>query len=316
MRGISDAFLNDLKTGTLCGLTDAVKNSNDLIMCFRDGYLNVYYIGHSVFKVEEQARYKRYKVSFNLGHARYLKTFPEIKDELDSLGMEIEAKSYKDKSYAAIFYVDSYKKVDFPKIIEKYKEYIDDFFDQRPNKVDRFKNNDVSNRKLNLREKRHQQTYFMNYMELKNGSGFILYDMELSIPNVTGSPDCLGVEIQDNEIKSIVLVEVKSTYDACVNKNGVKKHKEDFTKIINNTACRGFIIESLKESLKNYAQLNLYKGIETVFVPETVDFKVKYVFTHEETKRFIEEEQDGLLPNENIDYCADKMKLQLREYYN
>ncbi len=38
MRGISDNFLNDLKTGALCGLTDVVRKSNDLIMCFRDGY--------------------------------------------------------------------------------------------------------------------------------------------------------------------------------------------------------------------------------------------------------------------------------------
>ena len=44
MRSISDEFQSELHSGTLKWVTDAVKDrTNNLILCFRDGYVNVYH---------------------------------------------------------------------------------------------------------------------------------------------------------------------------------------------------------------------------------------------------------------------------------
>ena len=56
IRKISEDFLSSLKSGELSKLTELVKTRDDLIMCFRDGYINVYYKSHSVFKITEQQK--------------------------------------------------------------------------------------------------------------------------------------------------------------------------------------------------------------------------------------------------------------------
>ena len=57
MRSISDEFQSELHSGTLKWVTDAVKDrTNNLILCFRDGYVNVYYKSHSLFKITQHQR--------------------------------------------------------------------------------------------------------------------------------------------------------------------------------------------------------------------------------------------------------------------
>ena len=76
MRSISKEFIEDLKTGVLSDLTSLVKNSNDLVFCFRENYINVYYKCRSMFKITEMPKYKCYKVDLDIMYLRYIK--PEI----------------------------------------------------------------------------------------------------------------------------------------------------------------------------------------------------------------------------------------------
>ena len=46
-------FMKDLKDGVLSEITTLVKKREDLIMSFRDGRVNVYYKGHSLFEISK-----------------------------------------------------------------------------------------------------------------------------------------------------------------------------------------------------------------------------------------------------------------------
>ena len=153
-RKISDNFIKDLENGVLSNLMKIIKDDKELIICFRDGYVNIYYKSHSIFKVEEQTKYKRYKFTFNIGHARYFDTLENIKEELNLLGIEAKKSKNKDR-FEAIFYVKTSENsyVDFQTIINTYKKYEDDFF--MPGQTKDLFTLKTTKKSSGLREKRH-----------------------------------------------------------------------------------------------------------------------------------------------------------------
>ena len=71
MRSISDEFQSELHSGTLKWVTDAVKDrTNNLILCFRDGYVNVYYKSPQIAITSWTPRGK------NLGHGWSRRIYP------------------------------------------------------------------------------------------------------------------------------------------------------------------------------------------------------------------------------------------------
>lgn len=326
-RTISPTFTEDIKNGVLAELLDIIKKDDELIICFRKDYANVYYKSHSVFKIEEQET--KYKFTFNLGHARYIDSFEKITKELSFLC--IDAKKYKSKdkngevkyTYTAVFSVKKEKNnnIDFSTVINVYKKYIDNFFQGGPRK-DLFEN---ENRNTNsLREKRHQQVLFSEHLDVTGE--LLFYDMELSLPkpkeksnemkaivkeigkHVTGAPDCLAVRLKNGVVTKIVLVEVKSTREACTGDHGIKKHDEDFNKIIECSYYREFIAESMKETLKLYGENGICENID---IPDALgekkdDFEILYFFTHDDVKNWVD--------NSGYDTTGNKSKYE--ELYN
>ena len=65
MRGISDKFINDLisDTGELVAIHKKIQSNNNLCICIRDGYINIYYGGGNALKITEQKR--NYKLEFD-----------------------------------------------------------------------------------------------------------------------------------------------------------------------------------------------------------------------------------------------------------
>lgn len=339
-RTITTTFAYDLKSGALGELIDIIRNDRELIICFRKKYVNVYYKSHSLFKIEEQD--KKYKFTFNLGHARYIDTFENIKEELSSVG--VKATKYK-HSFSAVFSISKNETnhIDLKAVVGIYKSYIDDFF-RGGTRNDLFEN--VLRNTNSLREKRHQQVLYSKY---STASGeYLFYDMELSLPkpkecteedevikreigtHITGAPDCLAVKIDKNKVVKIVLVEVKSTREACVGDNGINKHDKDFNEIIKCSYYRNFIVESMRETIKLFADLGLCGKID---IPENIggnqnDFEILYFFTHDDvinwTKNSGEDSKDNMKkykelyktnPDMFID-CSAEMKAILGNKYD
>ena len=278
MRSISDEFQSELHSGTLKWVTDAVKDrTNDLILCFSDGYMNVYYKSHSLFKITQHQR--GYRLSFNLRHARYTEPMEVAKSKLKEILPEIRFSA----SDEAWFYADMIPKNAQTQIIDSYKSYIDDFFD--PAKLTDYIR---PSRKRDLLEKVRQQELFSAHFDpVGIGEELAFYDMELSIPGESsdiakkGSPDCLAVKLRDGVAEEIVLVEVKSAAAACTGSHGIKKHCKDFSAILQNPDDREYLYTSMVSALNHYRSLGLLSAVKDVCSPESCKFSIRYYFTDE-----------------------------------
>jgi len=90
--------MKSLLDGELTCFLDAVKSDNTLCLCIRGDYINIYYRGGNLLKIEEQQ--KQYKFSFNLGYTQryrekigalapndyigWYENIPFIKSEMDT----------------------------------------------------------------------------------------------------------------------------------------------------------------------------------------------------------------------------------------
>ena len=305
MRSISDEFQSELHSGILKWVTDAVKErNNDLILCFRDCYVNVYYKSHSLFKITQNRQ--GYRLSFNLRHARYTEPMEAAKSRIKAILPEIRF-SASDEVW---FYADMIPKNAQMQIVAAYKSYIDDFFD--PAKLTDYIR---PSRKRDLLEKVRQQELFSAHFDpVGIGEELAFYDMELSIPGESsdiakkGSPDCLAVKLQDGVVTEIVLVEVKSAAAACMGSHGIKKHCEDFSAILQNPDDRKFLYASMVCALNHYQSLGLLSDVKDVCSLEKCKFSIRYYFT-DEAIRWTENTRQR---NENYE-CF--LKLQPEQIY-
>lgn len=82
MRKLSDNFMSCLKTGFLTGLVQAVRNDYDLNLEIREGYLNIYFKGHSLLKLGELPS-TRFKVTIHEKFTEELDVPSELRTEKD-----------------------------------------------------------------------------------------------------------------------------------------------------------------------------------------------------------------------------------------
>ena len=296
MRKISDRFLKDLDTGILSAVTNAVKASNGkLILCFRENYINVYRKSHSLFKIEEQ-RVHKYKVTFNLGHARYMKTKDQIRAELQAIWPGIRVSD--GKSNNAYFYISPAHTPPVAHIVDAYSVYIDHFFAaaalyKSAPLYDYFKGEQATPPK-GLLEKKRQHEIYVDYNTISTGKPLgelVFYDMELSLPRelfddlpdddvIKGSPDCLAAKVENGTITGIVLVEVKSNESACEGQHGIEKHSRDFRDILCSDKLKRELYQMMKFVLEVNDQLgiNLNKA-KCVCDFNSCQFEILYLFT-------------------------------------
>jgi hypothetical protein len=79
MRKLSPAFMDCLQSGFLKDITEMVRKDHDLNLEIRDGFINIYFKGHSLLKLQEVTP-ARYKVDIHKAFKKDLNIPPELID--------------------------------------------------------------------------------------------------------------------------------------------------------------------------------------------------------------------------------------------
>lgn len=304
-RVIDDKFIKALSSeGILFPVTELVKeHRNELFMAFRRSYINIYYLGHSIYKIEQQKT--GYAVTFNFNHARYSEDHVDLLKDLLKLGMELPTRRSEPQikrlvcdridadgktvsgSNTITKKITCGNKPDKKFWDESYamlKRIVDDFYN-KDKRHDYFKDEDyVSIRKEKglpdfeperdknpLIEKQHQQK--ITLANRFSDNGYFVYDMEYAQPNEkqgdkkSGRFDMLALKIENHKATQLLFIELKSTLSACGGASGIEKHKNDMVEYL----ARKDVIEARKKDAEGI--LDAYNKL---FQVGKVDFSEFY----------------------------------------
>ncbi len=81
-RKLDNEFITDLLTGCLANLLNYVKQDNSLDLEIRDNYLNIYYLGGSILRVNKNDHSYSFVFDYNY-HGQYQVRLSKIRDHYD-----------------------------------------------------------------------------------------------------------------------------------------------------------------------------------------------------------------------------------------
>lgn len=84
MRGLSEKFMQSLNNGELKCFLEAVKQDDTLCLSIREDYINIYYRGGNIFRIEKSSQ--GYRVQFDLNYSDLYKGKLEAIDRTDYSG--------------------------------------------------------------------------------------------------------------------------------------------------------------------------------------------------------------------------------------
>lgn len=287
-RAVSRPFFDKLlKGGVYHPFIKFVKeHSKELVLCFRGNgdpeNIVIYYNNQIVWVLYGNED----KIGISFNHARYCEDWWSLRDNLGDLGFVIEknGKTIEPNQEGSIGMLycmcsnEKYKKNPDEFVEKSYKileKMMQEYFEPK-GKIDYdFFKNKYTDRKSNLTEKRWQQKLFNDLK--KKETGLFTYDLEFEQPhgiqtNNTNEPDMLAIRYEEGEPKAIVLVEVKSTYEACTPKykSDIISHLDGMKKYANENVNKKSLDNRRKEAsqiLSYYRELGLYVD-ENQIIPD------------------------------------------------
>lgn len=202
-RKLEKEFVEGLLTRNLKSCLDYVRDDDTLDLEIRENYINIYYRGGNVLKVNKNGNYYQYEFDDN-----YLNANPVIsKAELDKLKNQSDWNNY------------------FPKA----KQTMDFYFSKKRN------NEEKEFQQLVVREN--------NYSSIANGTDYFIIDIEydnhknarFDIIAVEWPSEASKRKLSNNYKPKLVIIEMKYGDGALSGIAGMKKHEDDFLRFISNS---------------------------------------------------------------------------------
>jgi uncharacterized protein YlbG (UPF0298 family) len=246
-RAISEQFMQDLKEGILSPILARVKEDDTLMLALRGDYINIYYRGGSLLKIESN-------------RDSYMATFDE---DYNKKGQVLDIVF----PYKIIEKEDSIKLVD---AVLKLK-YVMDLFFGANNRLER------EFQQLVVREN--------NYSSISNETEYFIIDIETSteLEKNNAKFDMLAVRwLKNDRAKSDsltpVIIEMKYGKDSINGSSGIEKHLEDAKEFVFNN--KEFLCQGLEKQLDQLRKLGLikYTNSETKKLTINCSDKVEIVF--------------------------------------
>lgn len=226
-RVVSKTFADDLKLGNLSALLARVKEDDTLMLALRDGYINIYYRGGSLLRIEQKSKGGKYIATFDTKYNKKSASplpvqFPyTVNDEADSRAL-----------------VDA---------IPALKYAMDRYFSQHRKAEREFQ-------QLVAREN--------NCSPISNETEYFIVDIEVAgaLPNARF--DMLAVRWLRDERKKQgtlvpVLIEMKYGSKALEGGSGLNEHMEDAVSLRADKKCWDGLRKSLEDQINQLDYLGL-----------------------------------------------------------
>ena len=225
VRGLSNDFINSLKSGILSPLLHLTKCDSTLCLEIRENYINIYYRGGNILRIEEKA------VSFNASFdKKYL--------DADSKVINNIIPTLLNSSDDVNIWIDS---------IPHLKHEMDLWFGKHPKNEREFQQLMV--RENNFGNSAKSTDYFICDIEYANPNG----RFDLIAAHWPSSP----TERKNNKSLGLSFIEMKYLDKALTDTAGLKKHIED----INEFLAKPENLSNLKDEMKVVFNQKLELGL-------------------------------------------------------
>jgi len=230
-RGLSEKFMKDFLDidGVLHPFLVQVHNDHTLQLAIRDGYVNIYYRGGSLFKLTEKR--DNYNLVFD---KKYIKDYSSL-----AMGKDcIPAFSYRVKSGADA--------IDCVKNIPLIKDIMDKYFSK------------------NLKSEREFQQLIVrenNFSKVSNESEYFVTDIEYQDSGLRFDMLAARWLVDDRKTGkcSLALIELKYGDKALDNGSGILKHLRDMEKFISSKKNREHLVSLVNSQINQLKQLKLLR---------------------------------------------------------
>jgi hypothetical protein len=250
-RILSENFERDLKEGLLAPIVSRVKKDNSLLLCIRNGYINIYYRGGNILKISELSGNGSYEVFFD---ENYIEAGSLLKLPSKQISDAAQVKSWLS-------------------IIPALKEMMD-FHLTSAERLER------EFQQLVVREN--------NYSRISNATEYFISDIEFSEKNI-GKFDLIGVrwDASSSSRRSLnkcqpFIIEMKYGDDALKNKSGIEKHARDFIEVGNTPSRIIAIKETIVYQFNLLTDLGLIKVEQKgkIAIDEAQDLEVIFILAN------------------------------------
>ena len=246
MRGLSENFMNDLKSGgKLNPILERVQNDHTLMLAIRDGYINIYYRGGNILRVTEDNGFYQthFDVKYGAGQS-IANSEDDIRNKIDAQKMVArlpERKITMDKYFAA-------------------KGKAEREFQQ-----------------LVAREN--------NNSPISNESEYFISDIEVTIPHLARF-DVLAIRWLAKERKNgskcrTALIEMKYGDAALRGDSGLLKHLKDMDTFISDKEQYTALLQTMESQFNQLDELKLLKfnkGTSNAKVKLNINVRPEVVF--------------------------------------
>lgn len=279
MRGISDKFIEDLKTGTLVEVLNTVKVDHTLCLEIRENYINIYYRGGNALKITEKSE-GIYEFWFDVKYV----ADDTVKQRIDSLlsgSVSTNNMSIAKKWIEQLPYI---------------KNQMDIWFGQHPKE-----------------EREYQQlvTCENNYGSGANSTDYYICDIEYA--NEDRRFDMIAVkwpsttsDRKNNRNLRLSFIEMKYLDGAITGDAGLKKHIMDFNKFLSDTNNLKNIKDEMVNIFNTKVELGLLNEIKKIasFSDENPEY-ILILANHDPAKSALFRElRDVIKSNDYVDFCS------------
>lgn len=230
-RCISEDFVNSLKQGILHPILNRIKHDETLFLAIRKNYINVYYRGGNLVKIEEESSLS-YKMSFNENYNNFEND--DLKRKLPDLPKKIV--SIEDSKIWSDYFPFLKERIDFH----------------------RYKNSELERefQQLVVREN--------NYTKLSNSTDYFITDIEIADQELKAKFDMsaiqwLGANRKKCDTCRPVFIEMKYGNDSLKNSSGIKKHLEDFENLVADEDKYKILLNTMVSQFIQLRQLDLIR---------------------------------------------------------